>query len=912
MKPLRLLLSLIPLLPIALHAETQSLDAFPLHSRLTGTPELTWVADFTRDGRNDVLVASATSVAVLPGIGNAAFGAPLSTAMTNLRAEGVADFNNDGAPDLYFSLREGDGFAVMPGLGNGRFGAPAIVNGGGDLLIAGRFDADELPDMAVIANTRPATISVFPSDGAGGFQSPTMTSFSFLDASDAATGDFDADGRVDVALTGRFASWILWNDGGSRFTATELESGDAIAAGDFDADGASDVIVANDVSDVSRVSFGTKGARSSFGSTNVLVPAGDPSSMHAADFDQDGRTDVAMFSTATISMLTPRAGRTFPPPVSHLAGPPPQTTSIGDVDGDGDVDVVFTNERETDVVSWIPGVGDGTLRAHRAIDTRRATGAFFPDGLEEFESFDVDGDGRRDLVIQDWRERRLSVLRADGAGGFHPVVHTPTEQDGFDNVNYLPAGDLDGDGRGDVILTYPQNGGPPFTSSVFHGRSDGSFRRGAALGDVGIAGIVDLNGDGDADLLEFDGDLHPGNGNGTFGTPIRTALTRLDGVHFADVDDNGLTDVLSSRGNDLQTFLNEGELKFSDARKTWSYEIVAIGDLTGDGVADVLVDRSIMHVQRGLADGTFADVRPFATIPTLGGAAAIADLDGDGHNDVARGAQILFGNGDGSFRDAGGYRGAADESSYFLVGVTEGDGDSSPALLVRTGNIVAFIPAGAPARGTQIATVALESSRNPAEYGVGATLKARVTNDATAAKPAGVVRFEVDGRAAALIEIGADGTASLGLGFEVGTATVRATYTGNEEFAERSATLVQQTTKAATITTIETYRLSGATPVPATTFESGDTIQIEARAIPASRFGALSGPITIRLGSVVLGTLANPNQRLRISTPSMLAAGTHELTAEWPGNENYLASSATVTIAVQARPSPPRRRGVRH
>lgn len=896
------------LLAASLGAETRYLNAIPLRSGLTDMPELTLLGDFTRDGRNDVLVASATSIRVLPGSGNRTFGVPLATSIADLAAQGLADFNDDGTPDLYLSRRQGNGFAIMLGLGDGRFGAPSIVNAGADvLLIAGRFDADQRPDLAVISNTRPATVAVYPSDGAGGFGSPVTTSFTYLDASDAATGDFDGDGRVDVALTGVFSSWILWNDGGSRFTATGFDRGDAIAAGDFDGDGASDAIVTINDFDVARVWFGTKGARAMV-STNVPVPGFSRLRPHAGDFDGNGRTDVALFHESTVTTLTPAEGRSFNAPVLHLAGRVAVAGATGDLDGDGRMDVVLSSHTEKDAVWWIPGNGDGTLQAYRAVDMGRALGTTLPDALQQFALFDVDGDARFDIVVHDWRERRLSVLRSDGAGGFHPAVHTPAGEDVLDNVRFEPAGDLDGDGRGDLILT----GLSAPTSRVFHGKSDGAFDQGALLAGVSIAGIVDLNGDERPDLLEFDGDLHPGNGNGTFGEPVRTTLAPARDLYFADLDDDGLTDVLVSRGNNLDAFLNAGQAAFSTARRTRSNQIVAIGDLTGDGLPDLVVDRSPMTIQRGRGDGTFEDGGPLADFRSMNGTGEIADFDGDGHNDVAVSAQILFGNGDGSFREVAGYRGLSGEFPYDLLAIANTGGDATPDLIVRSGNYVAIIPAGAPVRGTKAAVISLESSPNPSVYGAPGTLTARVTNEATAMKPKGAVRFEIAGRYTALVEVDGEGKASSGSAFEVGTTTVRAVYTGDEEFAGRTATLEQQTARAPSKTTIGIHRASGGALLPSTTFQSGDIVYVTAKATLSNGFGNLGGPLTVLRGSVVLGTLADSSARLEVPTPGVLPAGTHELRVEWPGDSRYLASSATITITVTARPGAPRRRGVRH
>ncbi|HJQ40454.1 MAG TPA: VCBS repeat-containing protein, partial [Thermoanaerobaculia bacterium] len=457
----RLLLLALVLGGAALHAEPRFMNAVPVVSGLADAPVFTTAADFTSDGIPDLLVASAKEIRVVPGRGHGAFGAPVVTPVAGLHVSGSADFDRDGRLDVYLSKPGEAIVAVLLANGDGTFGLPFVITTGAyDAVVAADFDGDHQIDVAAITGGHDAILHVFRSNGANGFAPLAPVPFGYVAVEDAAAGDFDGDGRIDIAVVGGTSNWILRNDGASFSPENWYtgESMDMIAAADFNGDGAADTVSAerDDSKATALVSFGKNGTRQS-------VPVRNVSGVHTADFDGDGLPDLVLVSAwaMTFAVVTSNADGTFDAPRLYLSGPRMGVTAAGDADGDGKVDLLAVNagssgglvfpQDEPDVVSFIRGNGDGTMRAYRAFDIYLATNPTSSDALVRYAIMDVTGDGNFDVVVYDWRNERISVIASDGYGGFAPVVHTPTLEE-FQSTTFLPAGDLDGDGHDDILL----------------------------------------------------------------------------------------------------------------------------------------------------------------------------------------------------------------------------------------------------------------------------------------------------------------------------------------------------------------------------------------------------------------------------------------------------------------------------
>jgi uncharacterized protein (TIGR03437 family) len=184
--------------------------------------------DFNRDGHTDLFAACLfqTSVFVLPGTGNGKFGAPISTGLANLAffgfSEGnfqdiaIADFNNDGVPDLLIALVDNNldsasiSLNLMLGQGNGTFQAPQPLVSSATFLptavMVADFDRDGNQDIAVAGETAGSNtpqLEIFLGTGQGTFQTLHTFAVPVISALGSATiADLNRDGLPDIILVG--------------------------------------------------------------------------------------------------------------------------------------------------------------------------------------------------------------------------------------------------------------------------------------------------------------------------------------------------------------------------------------------------------------------------------------------------------------------------------------------------------------------------------------------------------------------------------------------------------------------------------------------------------------------------------------------------------------------------------------
>ena len=296
------------------------------------------------------------------------------------------------------------------------------------------------------------------------------------------------------------------------------------------------------------------------------------------------------------------SGPSFAAPVSYSTGRGPSAVAIGDLNGDGERDLVTANLGQA-TVSVLLNRGNGTFGVRNDYSAGRS-----PNSVA---IADLNGDGRREIVTTGGRHT-VSVLLNGGAGGFQSRHDYRTGAD----PSAVAVGDLDGDGTIDLAVA---NAGS--VSVLLNRGSTFAPRIDYTVGDSPMSlAIADLNGDGRPDLAtasnEGGSSLLLNRGDGTFrrghdydGTsgPTWAVAADLDGngSHDLAVASNDWSDEVEDEGVTLQpayvyVLTNRGDGTFRAPRtflQTFGYaegiDALAVADLNGDGRAGPRRSRGI-------------------------------------------------------------------------------------------------------------------------------------------------------------------------------------------------------------------------------------------------------------------------------------------------------------------------------
>ena len=700
-------------------------------------PEALTTADFNGDGLLDLATADTNgidpgSVTILLGVGDGSFRPQASTYPVRRGPRGIAaaDFNGDSHPDLAVANTVTDDLTVLVGDGQGLFSplsAPvsgqSVIGDGPINLIATDLDNDGTIDL-LVANTIDNNLGVLKGTGDGRFELLAPLDIGAESKPLALVlEDFDLDGRVDIAVANRESASlsILWNQGGLAFEPQVVALSSAadaslsyplgLAGVDIDGNGTRDLVVLD--RDNSRLVFlENLGGRAFRQRSNDVVIDRGSTTLVAADFDADGRVDLATGSADTNQVLMHlnfggwQVSSRTPVPT----GRGPSAAVAGDFDGDGRLDLVTANLNDSSI-TFLPGLEDG---ARLDVSPREATGSQ-PVSLA---SADFDGDGRLDLVTANQSGNSLTVMLGDGSlrfvsqelrTGSQPsqavtgdinqdgrpdiVVANLTDQtlqfyfglgdgtfrDGttLETLEFDPTrlvlNDLDGDGLLDLAVISNSFG----VYQVFRGTGGGEFE--ATSGVVSLTetpndlAVVDFNHDGRSDLVFACATgsllLLPGMGNGRFDTPERLevgiGLTRL---LVLDLDRDGIDDLAVIAGDERRLWTLRGLTAGGfvvDPPLTMADTLLAIGsgDFNGDFSPDLLVttgqDRSVtLLTNRTIGPGApfILDVTPnVATIGTSATSLLVGDFSQDGRDDFVTAnsdrndVSIAAGFGDGQF-----------------------------------------------------------------------------------------------------------------------------------------------------------------------------------------------------------------------------------------------------------------------
>jgi uncharacterized repeat protein (TIGR01451 family) len=627
------------------------------------------VADFNGDGIMDVAAGSSNGVYILIGNGDGTFKPAVATP-SNISAYSlaIADFNSDGIPDIATSFGNTN-VEILLGNGDGTLQPPITLtlSSSGNMLVAD-FNRDGKPDL-LIENDYPSPIVLLGS-GDGTFQPPLTVPPPNIGANAFAVGDFNGDGKVDIAMVSQNSLAVAIGNGDGTFQpliatsiTTNVTLGSSTVAGDFNGDGKLDLAVSAYRAASFVIAFGNgDGTFQPAAPSFATAGYGGDGNIAVADLNGDGRPDLVVanfggpvsiflggqFTAASIAsthsgdFLVGQTGYTYQLTVSN-----PTYSTISSP-------VTVTDTLPTGLVATaITGTGWActlsTLTCTRG-DALTSGNSYPPIALT--------------VTVTTSSPGTLTNRASVSYGANNNTASDPTliATPATTTLSVSPSGSILGQ---PVTVTATVSSGA--TGKV-------TFRDGVTL--LGVAPII--------------------GSQATFKTSLLPAGSRSL-VAFYTGDSTHATSSSAAKPFTVASNLSSGFASAVTDPVGMGASGIAMADFNGDGIADLVTANlsDTVSILIGNADGTF---KPYVNVSVGATAAGVAvgDFNGDGKPDVAVASPsgssviVLLGNGDGTFQGPASYP-AGNGASFLAVGDFNGDGIADLAVANVTDQTVSIL-----------------------------------------------------------------------------------------------------------------------------------------------------------------------------------------------------------------------------
>jgi Leucine-rich repeat (LRR) protein len=704
----------------------------------TGVLRSTSVAtgDFDRDGDIDCAAANFNnaSITIFTNNGSGALTAAQTlTSGLNPVFVHAADMNNDGFLDLLVAnagtgsislyLNNSGVFPTSPTSFHTAAGNPVHI-------ATADFDGNGLLDVAVANAAGSGSVTILRNRVLGGLQTAGVEylsmPFSFASCRALACGDWDNDGDIDIAVAnGAFPSnyvSFMRNSGGNFEPAGTILTGAlgtlvSLCSGDLDNDGDLDLAVVSGVggggiTNNLTVLLNNSAANTydvSFTSSFYTIPSGT-SAVVCGDWDGDNDLDLAATcwaggTGATVSVIQNNGGGIFAvlPANTIATGRGPRGLAVGDIDGDGDLDLLSANDPndpmmlDTGTLSVLLNTAPITVLNYNTTPTvapaRHSNSAplsatcsitftqplastvatagsrvlFVQGSMRGSRSGTFSTPGPATLTLQpamafySGEQVWVSVTHARSVANVptRPFVYSYRaaaalgtgllqEIDQIPTANINPRITATGDFNNDGALDYAvaQNGG---IQAFLNSGSGQSFTGGSLLGGLVYTqmAVADFNNDGNLDIVAITaaGVNHILLGNGAGGFSVNT-ITPSSGsaptLAVADFNGDGLMDFATAANPQFNMYLNNGSgTSFTNSNASFGTDkaFMAAGDFDNDGDIDLAVANSMANVQLLLNNGNGVFTGGALLLTPAPRAITAADVNNDGRTDIVLATQ---------------------------------------------------------------------------------------------------------------------------------------------------------------------------------------------------------------------------------------------------------------------------------